>query len=159
MADERQRIADITSLCRQTGMDPQEYIQNGATMENVRTAAVDFLVRNNGPVGSRASTGDDAGEFRSAATDAMLMRAGIPVERPTAGAEDFRGMSLRDLTIECMAREGLGSTTSLLRASRDDLWDMACRQFYNPTAAFPAILDAAIRKSNVKAPFSKRNKL
>ena len=31
----------------------------------------------------------------------------------------------------------------------DDLWNMACRQFFNPTAAFPAILDNAIKKSIV----------
>ena len=30
---ERQRISDIVSLCRQTGMDPGQYINNGASMD------------------------------------------------------------------------------------------------------------------------------
>ena len=49
-----------------------------------------------------------------------------------------------------MALEGLGTTASLLRMSKDDLWNMACRQFFNPTAAFPAILDNTIRKAIVQ---------
>ena len=31
-----------------------------------------------------------------------------------------------------------------------DLYSHLCRQFYNPTAAFPAILDSTIRKSIVQ---------
>ena len=149
VAEERQRMRDITNLCRQTGMNPREHIDSGADMDTVRAAAVNFLVANGAPVGSR-SGGDDEGNFRSAAVDAMLMRAGLSVESPAQGAEDFRSMTLRDLAIESMARSGEGSTTSLLRMSRDDLWSMACRQFYNPTAAFPAILDNAIRKAIVQ---------
>lgn len=78
------------------------------------------------------------------------MRSGMEVERPSENAEQMRGLSLRDLAIECMAREGLGTTASLLRMSKDDLWNMACRQFFNPTAAFPAILDNTIRKAIVQ---------
>ena len=82
--------------------------------------------------------------------DAMLLRAGVNVQNPAQGAEEMRGYSLRDLAIECMARDGVGTTTSLLRMSKDDLWNEACRQFFNPTAAFPAILDNAIRKNIVQ---------
>ena len=59
-------------------------------------------------------------------------------------------LSLRDLAIECLAREGAGTTTELLRMSRDDLWEQLQRQFLSPTAAFPAILDNTIRKSIVQ---------
>lgn len=151
VAEERQRTADIMALCRQTGMDPAEYIRSGASMDDVRTAAVDFLIQHNGPVGTRMSDNSrEQDNFRQAATDALLMRSGIDVERPTESAEQMRGLSLRDLAIECMAREGLGTTASLLRMSKDDLWSMACRQFFNPTAAFPAILDNTIRKAIVQ---------
>lgn len=148
---ERQRTADIMALCRQTGMDPEEHIRSGASMDDVRAAAVDFLIQHNGPVGTRMSDNSrEQDNFRQAATDALLMRSGIDVERPTESAEQMRGLSLRDLAIECMAREGLGTTASLLRMSKDDLWSMACRQFFNPTAAFPAILDNTIRKAIVQ---------
>ena len=146
---ERQRVSDITALCRQAGMDPTEYISNGATMDTVRQAAVDYLLKHGAPVSSRMN-GDEGDNFRQAAVDAMLLRAGVNVQNPANGAEEMRGYSLRDLAIECMARDGVGTTTSLLRMSKDDLWNEACRQFFNPTAAFPAILDNAIRKNIVQ---------
>ena len=146
VAEERQRINDILALCRQTGMDPAEHIRNGDTMDKVRAAAVDHMIQHGAPVqtGARDNGGDG---FRAGAVDAVLMRAGVPLEHPAESADQFRGMSLRDLAIECMARDGEGSTASLLRMGKDDLWNMACRQFFNPTAAFPAILDNAIKKA------------
>jgi hypothetical protein len=146
VAEERQRNNDIIALCRQTGMDPAEHIRSGASMDTVRAAAVTYLIQHGTPVGARMN-GDDADNFRQAAVDSVLMRAGIRVEHPAETAEQMRGMSLRDLAIECMSRDGQGSPASLLRMSKDDLWNMACRQFFNPTAAFPAILDNAIRKT------------
>lgn len=149
--NERRRMSDIINLCRQTGMDPAGYIQDGSSVEDVRRAAVDFLIQHHGPVGARMSeSGSDEDNFRAAASDAMLLRSGISTASPAAGAEQMRGLSLRDLAIECMAREGLGTTTSLMRMSKDDLWGMAQRQFFNPTAAFPAILDNTIRKAIVQ---------
>lgn len=149
VATERQRVSDITALCRQAGMDPVEYISNGATMDTVRQAAVDYLLKHGAPVSSRMN-GDEGDNFRQAAVDAMLLRAGVDVQNPARGAEEMRGYSLRDMVIECMARDGMGTTTSLLRMSKDDLWNEACRQFFNPTAAFPAILDNAIKKNIVQ---------
>lgn len=149
--NERRRMSDIINLCRQTGMDPAGYIQDGSSVEDVRRAAVDFLIQHHGPVGARMSeSGSDEDNFRAAASDAMLLRSGIRTASPAAGAEQMRGLSLRDLAIECMAREGLGTTASLMRMSKDDLWGMAQRQFFNPTAAFPAILDNTIRKAIVQ---------
>ena len=146
VAEERQRNSDIVALCRQTGMDPAEFIRTGATMDTVRQAAVTHLLQHGAPIQTGARDRDQD-NFRAGAVDAILMRASVNVERPTESVDQFRGMSLRDLAIECMARDGQGTTTSLLRMGRDDLWNMACRQFFNPTAAFPAILDNAIRKA------------
>lgn len=146
VAEERQRVSDITALCREAGMDPAEHIRNGDTLDTVRAAAVTHLIQHGAPLATGLRD-DGRDNFRAAAVDAMLIRAGVPVERPSESVDQFRGMSLRDLAIECMARDGEGSTTSLLRMGRDDLWTMACRQFFNPTAAFPAILDNAIKKA------------
>lgn len=146
---ERKRAADIMALCRQTGMEPEQYIKNGDSLDTVRAAAVEYLVQNRGPVivGARDSGTDN---FRDAARDALLMQAGVDVDKPAQGAEDYRGMSLRDMLIESLARSGEGTTTELLRRSRNDLWDTAVRQFLSPTADFPAILDNAINKSLVQ---------
>ena len=143
---ERQRISDIVALCREAGMEPDQYIRSGATMDTVRAAAVAHLLKHGAPLSSRMHS-DPGDNFRAAATDALLMRTGVNVTNPAQGVEQFRGMSLRDLAIECMARDGQGSTAELLRMGKDDLWAMACRQFFNPTSAFPAILDSTIRKT------------
>ena len=148
VAEERQRVSDITALCREAGMDPAEHIRTGATLDAVRAAAVTHLIQNGAPVASRARE-NDGDNFRQAATDALLLQAGVPVSAPAGAENQFRGMSLRDIAIECMVRDGEGSTASLLRMGRDDLFQVLSRQFFNPTATFPAILDDAIRKGIV----------
>ncbi len=150
LAAERQRVADITGLCRQTGMEAEPYIRSGANMEEVRKAAVDFLIQHKGPVGVSLADQDQQQDFRQAASDALLMRSGFAVSSPTEEACQMQRLSLRDMAIECLAREGVGTTTELLRMSKDDLWDQLQRQFLSPTAAFPAILDNTIRKTIVQ---------
>ncbi len=133
VAEERRRISDIMALCRQTGMEPEEYIKSGAALDSVRSAAVEHLIRHGAPVisGVRDPERDN---FRDAARDALLMQAGLDVAEPAQGAEELRGMSLRDILIESMVRSGEGSASELLRRGRDDLWDTAVRQSLSPTA-------------------------
>ena len=147
---ERTRISEITAMCRDFDMDPQEFISNGSSLENVRTAIIQQLRGSHSPIPSRAQvTGNGEDEFRRDASDALLLRSGrVDVENPSDGARQLQGMSLRDLAIECLSREGR-SASDLLRMAPDDLYSEMCRQFYNPTAAFPAILDQTIRKSIV----------
>ena len=118
---ERQRASDIIALCRQAGMDPDKYVLNGDSVDKVREAAVDHLLKHGAPVviGARDADQDN---FRDAARDAMLMQAGVEVEKPAQGAEALRGMSLRDFLIESMARSGEGTTTELLTNSKDYLY-------------------------------------
>lgn len=149
VAAERKRNADIIVLCRQTGMEPDQYIKNGDSLDTVRAAAVEYLLQHGAPVAASARD-DDGDNFRDAARDALLMQAGVEVKEPAQGAEDYRGMAMRDILIECMVRSGVGTTTELLRRSRNELWDIACRDFLSPTADFPAILDDAINKSIVQ---------
>ena len=89
---ERQRNSDIVALCRQVGMDPAEHIRSGHTIDQVRQAAVDFMIANGGPVATRTDDGQ-GNEFRNAAVDALLLRAGVPVSNPAREAESLRGMS------------------------------------------------------------------
>lgn len=147
---ERTRISEITAMCRDFGIDPQDYISNGTSLENVRAAILQQLRSSHAPVPSRVQvTGSGEDEFRRDASDALLLRSGrINVENPSTGARQLQSMSLRDLAIECLTREGR-NTSELLRMAPDDLYSEMSRQFYNPTAAFPAILDQTIRKSIV----------
>lgn len=148
IAQERQRVAQINQLCRNFNIPADDYIARGSSMEEVRAAVLEQLQRDRGPVNTRV-TADEGDKFRSAAADGLVLRSGISVGQAAAGAEEFRGTSLRDLAIQCMAREG-EDTMTLLRMSPEELYGYMGRQFYNPTAAFPAILDNAINKSIVE---------
>ena len=150
VTEERERIRSITSLCREFGMEADTYIQNGSTVEAVRAAVLDHVRANGAPVPARGSviTVESAEDkFRAAAADALVMRSGMQLQNPAEGARQMMGMSLRDLAIECLASEG---HANLNRRTSDELYGMLQRQFYNPTAAFPAILDNAINKAYVE---------
>ena len=101
IAAERQRTADITSLCRNFGISPDEYIRSGASMEQVRTGVLEQLQRTGAPLSMRV-TADEGDKFRDAASDAMMLRSGVAVAQPADGATQMRSMSLRDLAVECL---------------------------------------------------------
>lgn len=147
VAAERQRVQDVTAMCRDFGVDPDDHIREGHTVDQVRAAILEGLRQTGAPVNVQV-TRDEGDTFRQRATDALVLRSGIHLENPAEGANEFRAMSLRDLAIECLSREGQ-NTGTLLRMSSDQLYGELSRQFYNPTAAFPAILDSTIRKSIV----------
>ena len=150
---ERQRVAEITSLCRSFNVsdaDMDKYINGDTSVDAVRAAILDGMKKSGAPVtqgGSAEVTADAQDKFCRAAGDALVMRSGISVEKPAEGARELMGMSLRDLAIECLANEG---HTGLNRRTSDELFDMAYRQFFNPTAAFPTMLDNAINKAYVE---------
>ena len=149
METERQRITEINALCREFDIDSSDYVSNGSTIDQVRAAVLEQLATRQAPISTNVTVTDDEGDkFRRAAADGLVMRSGLSVSAPEAGAESFRGMSLRDLAIDCLTREG-HSASSLLHKDSSEIYDMLSRQFYNPTAAFPAILDSTIQKSIV----------
>lgn len=147
-ATERERITEIIALCRDFNVDSAEYIRNGSSLEQVRTAILDNMRQTGTPIRVQV-TRDEEDTFRQRATDALMLRAGISVDSPADGASEMRAMSLRDLAIECLSRDGR-DTMQLLRMQPDEMYGELCRQFYNPTAAFPAILDDTIKKSIIK---------
>lgn len=149
MQETIKRMGDIAELCKQVGMDAVEFIREEKSMDEVRSAAVQHMLKHGAPMTTKIKD-DDKNSFKESAVDALLMRAGNKVEKPTEESYKLRNMSLRDFAIECLAREDNGSVTELLRMSKDDLWNQLMgRSFYNPTAAFPAILDQTIKKSIV----------
>lgn len=153
VAAERTRCADITTLCREFNVpaeDQARYLNDGTTVDAVRAAILDGMMKNGAPIPQRGVadvTASAEDKFRAAAADALIMRSGMQLEKPAEGARDLMGMSLRDLAIDCLAAEG---QTGLNRRSAEELYNMATRQFFNPTAAFPSILDNAINKAYVE---------
>lgn len=153
-AAERQRCAEITALCRDFNVsaeDSAKYLNDGVSVDAVRAAILDGMKAKGAPIAQRGvadiSVKDEQDKFRAAAGDALVMRSGIPLAKPADGARELMGMSLRDLAIECLAAEG---ENGLNRRSSEELYNLCMRQFFNPTSAFPAILDNAINKAYVE---------
>lgn len=149
---DRVRIAEITQMCRDFSIDDkdlQRYISEGTNQDQVRAAILEKMKTEGQPLGQRGIdvTKDADDKFRAAAADALVMRGGVNIEKPTEGARELMGMSLRDFAIETLEKEG---EQGLLRMSTDELFGRLTRAYYNPTAAFPAILDTAINKAYVE---------
>lgn len=148
---ERSRISDISQLCRDFKIDPNPYIKNGSSIDAVRGAILEKLKEDGAPVNSGVRMGKSENEkFVGAAADAIMMRAGVSVTKTAEGANGLRGMSLRDMAIECLSRFSGQSVNKLLRMNNDDLYTELCRDFSNPTSVFPSILDNAVKKSIVE---------
>lgn len=149
VAMERRRVNEITSLCRNFAMDPQSYIAEGRSVEETRAAVLEELRKRNPPSNVRM-TKDEGDKFRERATDGLVLRSGTVLERPAEGAREMSHMSLRAIGEECLVMEGYDAS-ELRRMSSDELFNkLSERQFYNPSAAFPAILDSTARKSIVE---------
>ena len=100
---ERNRVAEINAICRQVGMEPDNYIKEGSTVEAVRKAALDQMIQRGQPSGVHV-TQDEGDKVRAAAVDGLLMRAGVTVENPTDGYDSSIDYdALNGETVSCAA--------------------------------------------------------
>lgn len=144
--DERNRAAQVMELCRQFDVDSAEFIRSGASIDEVRAGILAQLANERQSVGQSIKVGETEEEkIREAASDAILMRGGIPVEKPAEGAQNYRSMRLRDLMIDAVEREG--TMRNARYADDNDL----IRAAMSGTGAFPNILAAAVNKSAATA--------
>lgn len=146
---ERKRILEINELCRNFGLNSEEYIKKGSSIEDVRKIIIQRQIEENPPIGVRGAIeiNDAEDKFRSAMADALLIRGGVQVENPVEGARELAGMTLRDLAIESLEKCG---EYNLNRCSSDDLFNLLSRQYYNPTNSFLPIMDNAINKAYIE---------
>lgn len=147
--NERTRIRQIEEMCRDFGMETQirNFIDNGSTVEQVRAAVIEHMRQNGAPISAGVHVTDSAEDkFRRAAVDSLLMKAGLQIENPAEGARQMLGMRMRDLAIECLQMDNT-SEKNMNRRTADELYSILSRGFYNPEAAFPAILDQTIEKA------------
>ena len=150
VAAERQRVADITALCRDFNIDADTFIREGKSIDEVRTAVLDQLKKDNAPISTHATmTESEDDKFRRAAVDGLVIRSGVHLDKPVEGSREFRGMSLRDLAIESMVRDG-ATATEMMHKSSDELYSELLRTYFNPSATFPAIMDSVVEKSIVE---------
>lgn len=140
---ERQRVSDITALCREFEIDPKDHIDSGVSIDAVRAAVIEKLTRDKPPhmVGV---VREETDKFREAASDGILLRAGKVIEKPAPGATDLRGMRLRDLAVDCVLRKGRANAHRM-----DD--DALFREALTPDSQFSGILDNTVNKSMAQA--------
>lgn len=146
---ERQRSAEITVLCRSFQMDDAAdgYIRSGTSLDNVRKDILAKLQQRNAPVHAGADaqvTKDELDKVRSAAADGLLMRCGVAVQKPADGANEFRGMSIKDIAVECLMRSG---DTKAHRLGNEQLF----RRSMIPDSAFVSIADDVANRTVLAA--------
>lgn len=113
---ERERIFEIDSMVRKFNVPEEiqtELVKDGKTIEEARAAILDFVGKNmQEGIGYRGPhiEKDERDKFREAAIDSVLMRgAGTFVqspENPAAGADELRGLTLRELARESLRISG-----------------------------------------------------
>lgn len=138
-AQERQRCAEITALCRQFGLEPDEHIETGRSVDQVRQLVLEKLEKERSAMSVATVTVDERDKFRSAATDGIALRAGLPIDKPAEGSDSLRGLRLLDVAKECLVRAG-DSTRY-----HDD--DQLIRSAISGTSDFPLILGNVAHKS------------
>ncbi|THD15365.1 hypothetical protein CI793_13445 [Anoxybacillus ayderensis] len=140
---ERQRIAEIDNLCRSFGYDPQEYIKEGKSVDEVRKLILEKQIAEKKP-SSVGIIQDEGDKFRAAAVDGLSLRVGLTVDKPAPGATELRNLSLRELAIETLRIEGVPNAA---RLSSDEI----LRQYLTPTSLFTGIIDQTARTVFEKA--------
>lgn len=141
---EREAALRITTICREFGLEDraEEFIRSGATVADVNAAVLTRLRESNRPADVNVQR-DEEDKFRAAAADSLILRAGIRLKNHADGAQELRSLRLRDLMNVCARRDGVKDPEMM---QTEDLM----RQFFTPTAAFPAILDDSVNKSYVE---------
>jgi hypothetical protein len=122
----------------------------GMTAERASRSILAELKKNNRALGggafSGASVGTEAPEkLRAAITDGLLLRSGIAVEKPAAGAREFRGRSLLEICRENLTMNGVNCRS----LSRMEIAGRAVAA--GSTSDFPSIFSSLVNRNLLKA--------
>lgn len=141
---ERARVAEIDSLCRTFEVDSSEYIAGGQSIDQVRAAVINTLAQSRKAINNVQVTDKGEDNYRRDVADGLAIRAGLTIANATPDANRFRNMSLRDIAVQCVERQGEAAARSM---DSDELFKRAL----SPTSAFSSILDSSINKSMANA--------
>jgi hypothetical protein len=110
---ERERIREIDGICERYDCRDmaRELIINGKSLEEAQRAVLDAIHERSKKSNPGASgiiiTADARDKFRSAAKDALILRAGMTIEKPSPGAHELRGYTLVEMARECQRAANL----------------------------------------------------
>lgn len=141
--EERARVGEISAMCRSFDLSPDAYITDGRTVDEARAAVLEQLAAKRRPV-QVTVVADEGEKFRAAAADGLALRAGIDMEKPAAGAENFRGKSLLRIAAECLERDGMSGVNGM---QDEEL----VRAAMTGAGAFPGILSNVAHKSMARS--------
>lgn len=143
---ERERVNGINDAVAVAGLDAafaRTLVDQGVSLDNAR-AQIFAKLKERGPaLGAAAGLSIEVGvegreKLRAAAIDGLALRGGLRIEKPAAGATDFRGMSLLDLARECLEVVGV-------RTRGMDKRNLAARALSPASSSdFPALMSAVV---------------
>ena len=105
---ERERIREIDALCQRYDCADvaRELIIGGKSLDEAQKAILDKIhqkTKTQTPGITGIIPGEDQKDkFRAAAEDALILRAGMKVEKPAFGANELRGYTLAEMARECL---------------------------------------------------------
>lgn len=109
-AAERARAQEILGMGRRFGCADlaEKLISEGVPVDKARAAVLDHLSgqRQGGPAYGVDVGLDERDKFRAAMADGLKLRAGMAVDKPAPGALELRGLTLREVSRECLRRVG-----------------------------------------------------
>lgn len=154
IVEERNRTAEINAMCRRFDCADlaDGLVNDGRSVDEARRAVLDHLEKKKDTDPGLSYRGpielvkDARDKFRSAGTDALILRSahealrrhcGAVFEKPAPGADELRGYSLRELARESLRIAGV--------TDRGNPLEMIGRAL--TTSDFPLILAAVANKS------------
>lgn len=150
---ERSRVTAITALCAKHNVSElaNKFITDDVTLQRAQEVVLEKIAeRQAAPIATaRIEMGaTDVEKFRAAATDGLLMRSGIVVATPAAGAEEMRKLTFKTLARECLRRQGRNDVYTM---SDTEALELAMRSGMMGTSDFNYVLDQAGNKAISKA--------
>ena len=108
---ERVRISEITAMGARFGCEElaTTLIDGDNTLDEARKAIMDHLAKEDKSPGHRSPVEigtEDREKFRAAATDAVMVRAGVQIKELAAGADELAGRSMVEMARMALTRSG-----------------------------------------------------
>jgi hypothetical protein len=156
-AEERQRAADITTLCQRHGLGMEfgaDLIARGVAMDAARAAILDRLVEQNPstrggeivPAAARGASTTDL-SFRDAITEALLHRHAPGAQALGPDGRAFRGMTLLEIARASLERRGVSTRGMAKMELAGEALMGRASVGYHATSDFPLILANVANKT------------
>lgn len=147
---ERARVSAINELCTKHNLGDitKGLIDSDTTVERAQTIVLEKIAeRQAAPIATATNITmglTDTEKFRAAATDGLLIRSGVGVSNPVAGAQELSKLTFKTLARECLRRSGRNDVYTM---SDVEAIELALRTGTMGTSDFSYILEQTGAKS------------